>query len=97
MKFLNSVCTAVNNVFYAVGSGFSEYSGTNANKIVEGVKKLFGTLGTWGGAMMAVVGVFSLILAVRNEDNEGRNKAVYTLIGAIALLSAGGIINIFFS
>lgn len=77
-------------------AAFSEYSGTNGNKIMEGAKKLFGTIGTWGGGLYAIIAIFTLVLAIRNEDNEGRNKAILNLLAAIALLSMGTIINLFF-
>lgn len=75
---------------------FSSFNGTDGNKIVSGAKELFGTIGTWGGGLYAIVAVFTLILAIRNEDNEGRNKAILNLVAAIALLSTGVIINLFF-
>lgn len=73
------------------------FDGTNGEKIVSGTKDLFGTIGTWGGGLYAVVAVFTLILAIRNEDNEGRNKAILNLVAAIALLCTSVIINLFFN
>lgn len=73
------------------------FTGTDGNQIVNGTKSLFGTIGTWGGGLYAIVAVFTLILAIRNEDNEGRNKAILNLVAAIALLSTGLIINLFFN
>lgn len=78
-------------------AGRLSFNGTDGNKIVSGTKELFGTIGTWGGGLYAVVAVFTLILAIRNEDNEGRNKAILNLVAAIALLSTGVIINLFFN
>lgn len=75
---------------------FKSYDGTNATKIMDGAKNLFGTIGTWGGGLYAVAAIFTLILAIRNEDNEGRNKAILNLLAAIALLSMGAIIKLFF-
>lgn len=80
----------------AAPAKFSGYSGTDGGKIVSGTKELFGTIGTWGGGLYAVVAIFTLILAIRNEDNEGRNKAILNLVAAIALLSTSVIINLFF-
>lgn len=74
-----------------------DFKGTDGNKIVSGTKALFGTIGTWGGGLYAVVAVFTLILAIRNEDNEGRNKAILNLVAAIALLCTGVIIDLFFN
>lgn len=77
-------------------ASFSAYNGTSGTKIVNGVKNFVGTIGTWGGGMYAAVAIFTLILAIRNEDNEGRNKAILNLVAAIALLSTGTIIQLFF-
>lgn len=63
---------------------------------MEGVKNLFATIGTYGGGLYAIVAIFTLVLAIRNEDNEGRNKAILNLLAAIALLSMGVILNLFF-
>ncbi len=77
--------------------GFAEYTGTNGNKIVGGTRELFGKIGTWGGGLYAAAAGFTLILAIRNEDNEGRNKAILNLVCAIALLSTGAIISLFYN
>ena len=79
-----------------LANGFNAYQGTDSNKIMEGVKNLFGTIGTYGGGLYAIVAIFTLVLAIRNEDNEGRNKAILNLLAAIALLSMGVILNLFF-
>lgn len=78
-------------------SSFGEYSGTNANKVMEGVKKFFGTIGTWGGGLITVIAIFAMILSLGKEDTESRNKAAYVFLLGIALLSTGAIINLFFS
>lgn len=77
-------------------SGFTAYSGTSADKVMEGIKKFFGTIGTWGGGIMTVVAIFAMILALKNEDTENRNKAAFGFLVGIALLSTGAIINLFF-
>lgn len=76
-------------------SAFSGYSGTDSNKIMSGAVKLFSTIGTYGGGLYAIVAIFTLVLAIRNEDNEGRNKAILNLLAAIALLSMGVIFQLF--
>lgn len=82
---------------FAADSGFNSFTGTSGNGIVDGLKKFIGTAGTWGGGLYAAVAVFTLILAIRNEDNEGRNKAALNLVAAIALMSTAGIVNLFFT
>ena len=75
--------------------GLGEYGGASADGIVSGAKDLFASIGTYGGALYALVAVFTLVLAIRNEDNEGRNKAILNLLAAIALLSMGTVLNLF--
>ena len=76
---------------------FSEYnSGSlSGTRVVNGFAKFFATIGTSGGALYLIGAIFALVLAVRNEDTEGRNKAILNMLAAIALLSLGGIINLF--
>lgn len=81
----------------AHASGFTDYGGTSGTKIVDGIRNFYGTIGTWGGGLYAAGAIITLILAIRNEDNEGRNKAALNLVAAIALLSTGAIIKLFFS
>ena len=95
MNFLNVITPRALAAIPIVASTFTEYSGTNANKIMSGAKTLFGTIGTYGGGLYAIAAVFTLVLAIRNEDNEGRNKAILNLLAAIALLSMGVILNLF--
>lgn len=75
---------------------FTAYQGMTADSIMDGVKQLFATIGTYGGAFYGIFAIFTLLLAIRNEDNEGRNKAALNLLAAIALLSTGVILNLFF-
>lgn len=78
-----------------VFASFEAYNGTSSNSIMSGAVKLFSTIGTYGGGLYAIVAVFTLVLAIRNEDNEGRNKAILNLLAAIALLSMGAILTLF--
>ena len=102
-KKLFGVSLIISQVFmplsvYATGTtGFTEYnSGTlSGTSVVKGFAKFFSVIGTYGGALYLIGSIFALILAVRNEDTEGRNKAILNMLAAIALLSTGGIITIF--
>lgn len=91
-----TTATALAGNIVASAASLPAYNGTSGTKIVNGVKNFVGTIGTWGGGMYAAVAIFTLILAIRNEDNEGRNKAILNLVAAIALLSTGAIIQLFF-
>ena len=93
---LTTAATVVSMRTTELAGSFTAYQGTDGNKIMEGVKNLFGTIGTYGGGLYAIVAIFTLVLAIRNEDNEGRNKAILNLLAAIALLSMGVILNLFF-
>lgn len=95
MNFLNVITSRALAAIPIVASTFTEYSGTSAKQIMSGAKTLFGVIGTYGGGLYAIVAVFTLVLAIRNEDNEGRNKAILNLLAAIALLSMGVILNLF--
>lgn len=90
------LAAAVNKIIPIVAS-FQAYQGTNANKIMSGFKTTIGNLGTYGGGLYTVGAIFMLVLATRNEDGEGRNKAILHLLAAIALLSIGAIIKLFFN
>ena len=93
---LTTAATVLSMKTTALAGSFTAYQGTDCNKIMEGVKNLFATIGTYGGGLYAIVAIFTLVLAIRNEDNEGRNKAILNLLAAIALLSMGVILNLFF-
>ena len=93
---LTTAATVLSMKTTALAGIFTAYQGTDGNKIMEGVKNLFATIGTYGGGLYAIVAIFTLVLAIRNEDNEGRNKAILNLLAAIALLSMGVILNLFF-
>ena len=86
---LTTAATVLSVKTTALAGSFTAYPGTDGNKIMEGVKNLFATIGTYGGGLYAIVAIFTLVLAIRNEDNEGRNKAILNLLAAIALLSMG--------
>ena len=93
---LTTAATVLSVKTTALAGSFTAYQGTDGNNIMEGVKDLFATIGTYGGGLYAIVAIFTLVLAIRNEDNEGRNKAILNLLAAIALLSMGVILNLFF-
>ena len=78
------------NSFVAYNSG-----SLTGNSVVSGFAKFFSTIGTYGGALYLIGSIFALVLAVRNEDTEGRNKAILNMLAAIALLSLGGVITLF--
>lgn len=71
------------------------YSGPSGDKIVGGVKSTVVGIASFAGIMWAIVAIFTLILAARNEDNEGRNKSLLNLVCAIALLMFGVILGLF--
>ncbi len=92
---LSVSCTT--NVFATGGgTGFAEYSGgLTGDGVIKGFASFFATIGTYGGALYLIGSVFSLILAIRNEDTEGRNKAILNMLAAIALISIGGVLTFF--
>lgn len=93
---MRHLLAAASNKLLPIVASFQAYQGTDANRIMSGFKNFFGTIGTYGGGMYAVGAIFAIILAVRNEDTEGRNKAILNFLAAIGLLSIGLIIKLFF-
>lgn len=76
----------------SANASFSGYSGNvTGNSLVNGFASVLAKLGTYGGIMYAAGAVFALILSVRNEDTEGRNKAILNLLAAIGLISMSAI------
>lgn len=75
-------------------SGFG-YTGMSGDGIMSGAKATFVGIASFAGGLWAIAAIFTLILAVRNEDNEGRNKSLLNLVCAIALLMFGIILGLF--
>lgn len=83
----------------ATTSAFAEtwgYNKMNADSVTNGFKETVTGAAQYLGGMWAIAAAFFLIMALRNEDNEGRNKAAINLVAGIALLSFSTIIKIFF-
>ena len=80
----------------AINTSTLSNPGTSEKKILDGVSRLFTTAGQWGGAIWAIGGAFALILSIRNEDTETRNKAILNLVAAVMLFLTGTIIKAFF-
>ena len=76
----------------AEGTGFSGYA--NAP---DGAKSFIGTAGTFVGAIWVIAAVFTLVMAIRNEDNEGRNKALLNVVCGGVLCSLSLILALFFN
>lgn len=69
--------------------------GIDASGVKNGMIQLFKNIGLWAGFFYLVGAVFALVLALRNEDTEGRNKALMNMIAAIVLLSFGAVLSNF--
>lgn len=78
-------------------SSFDAYSNgsINGGSIMTSLAKVVSTLGTYIGGAYLILSILTLILAIRNEDNEGRNKAILNMVAAMALFSLGAILKIF--
>ena len=80
------------------GSGSLNSSGLanlNQSSVVANSINLFITIASWGGLIFTAAAIIALVMAVRNEDLEGRNKAILALVTGAALTSAGFIIGAF--
>jgi len=77
--------------------GFSGYTNApDGTKVVDGAKSFLGTTGTFIGAIWVIAAVFTLVMAIRNEDNEGRNKALLNVVCGGVLCSLSLIFALFF-
>ena len=77
--------------------GFSDYSGATTVSVMDGAKDFLGHAGTYIGGVWAVAGALWLVMCIRNEDNEGRNKALLNVVCGALLLSFSTIIKLFMS
>ena len=69
--------------------------GVSGDQVVKGFATTMARLATYGGGMYAIGAAFALVLSIRNEDTEGRNKAILNLLAAIGLVSFGFILDMF--
>lgn len=104
---LDAVCRAKNKIVLGTTAGATllssglnpvmafGYEGPDGNKVMDGTVQLATSVGAWLGGGFLVFGVLTLILAIRNEDNEGRNKALIGIVCAVALLSVSLIFKMF--
>lgn len=77
---------------------FSGYTNApDGTKVVDGAKSFIGTAGTFVGAIWVIAAVFTLVMAIRNEDNEGRNKALLNVVCGGVLCSLSLILALFFN
>lgn len=79
------------------GGTFSDYSGASTSSVMDGAKDFLGHAGTYIGGVWAVAGALWLVMCIRNEDNEGRNKALLNVVCGALLLSFSTIIKLFMS
>lgn len=85
------------NAMAAEGS-FTGYSNApTGTTVVDGAKTFLGTAGTFIGAIWVLAAVFTLVMAIRNEDNEGRNKALLNVVCGGVLCSLSLIFALFFT
>ena len=77
--------------------GFTGYENApDGTAVVDGAKSFIGTAGTFVGAIWVIAAVFTLVMAIRNEDNEGRNKALLNVVCGGVLCSLSLILALFF-
>ena len=74
-----------------MSTGFASFAGgveDQTAKIKGGTIDLIQAVGGVLGLIWILWGIFSLIMAIRNEDSEGRNKAILNIV-------AGGVLTAF--
>lgn len=80
-----------------MAAGFTGYSkAPDGTMVVNGAKSFIGTAGTFVGSIWVIAAVFTLVMAIRNEDNEGRNKALLNVVCGGVLCSLSLILALFF-
>lgn len=67
----------------------------SADSVIGGFIKFIKQAGLWAGIPWTGGSIFALVLSIRNEDAEGRNKAILSLVCAIALLGIGTVLSLF--
>ena len=78
-----------------VRADFEDYKGATTVSVMDGAKDFLGHAGTYIGGVWAVAGALWLVMCIRNEDNEGRNKALLNVVCGALLLSFSTIIKLF--
>lgn len=76
---------------FALSSGVGDQTGNYKN----GVRQLVGYVGGLVGLGIIAFGVFNIVIAIRNEDAEGRNKALLNLVTGAALTGIAAILAVF--
>lgn len=76
---------------------FGSYSGASTESVMDGSQNLLGYAGSYIGGVWAIAGALWLVMCIRNEDNEGRNKALLCIVCGALLLSFSKIIPLFMS
>lgn len=74
---------------------FGAYSGASTESVMSGSQNLLGYAGSYIGGVWAVAGALWLVMCIRNEDNDGRNKALLCVVCGALLLSFSKIIPLF--
>lgn len=88
------IVTAVNLYLgqaFAIDSGVKDLTGNYKS----GIKAVVGYIGGLIGLGIVAFAVFNLVMAVRNEDSEGRNKALLNLVAGAALTAISAILAVF--
>lgn len=79
------------NVLAKFGDGQKDMTGN----ITSGTKKLVAAFGYVLGVPLMIYAIYSIVLANRNEDSEGRNKGLLNLVTGGALTAMGTIVTFF--
>lgn len=73
----------------------ASYSNVTADSVTGGFISFIEKVGVWMGIPWTAGSILALVLSVRQEDPEGRNKAILSLVCAIALLGIGTVLSLF--
>lgn len=102
-KFKNKVLFAAATVAGILSGGICTvtatdgfgYTGPSGTDVMDGNITLATSLGIWLGGAWLIFGIVTLVMSIRNEDNEGRNKALINIACGVVLLSIGTVLTWF--
>ena len=72
-------------------------SNYTSGTIIEKTVRLIVTIAQWGGILLSAGAVIMLLMAVRNEDSDGKFRATLALTAGAALAGVGQIVKQFLS
>lgn len=67
----------------------------DTKKLIQDIISYVKNVVTWGGGGILIIGIFRLVLSIKEDDSRGRESAAKFLLVAIALISFAQILRLF--